>query len=453
MTDLTTGNIYKNFIRFGLPLIFSGLLSQAYNIVDTMIAGKFLGDDGLAAVGATAQVIAMISSLFWGFASGFSIHIACLFGSREFSKLRKDIINVIVIVSAFEILMCGIFLACCDGILNLINVDKEIYDETRRYFLVYMGGLLMITHNNVFFKILNGLGISSFQFYMSLTSGILNIVGNIVSVTVFDFGVTGIAASSVLSALVVDICYIFKIRSCFNEMGVARERNRIDFKTFFSIFKFSLPCCLQQMSMYIAAAAMSPIINGLGSEATSGYSIAMRVYDINACVYQNSSFTLSNYSAQCAGAGKYDKIKKGLFVGMLQGLTFVTPFIVCCAIFARPVNAFFYPDGFVGASLGYAIKFSRAVLPFIYFNFINNLFHSYFRGIGSLRLLLASTVIGSVLRIVSGLILGYYFGLDGVYAGLVISWIGEALFMLIIYLSRFRTTDMIRKTAINNLRL
>lgn len=452
MTDLTTGNIYKKFLLFGLPMVFTGLLSQAYNIVDTMIAGRYLGDMGLAAVGATSQVIQFLCAFFWGFDSGFGVYIACLYGSREYSKLRKNVYNITIILSAIEILLCGVMLLFSDGVLDLVNVDATIRKEAKTYFLIYVSGIALIVLNNTFSRVMNALGISAFPFFMSIISGVLNIVGNIISVTVLNIGVAGIALSSVLSATIVDVCYVFKIKSCFKAMNVSGERFNLDFKSFLSSLKFSLPSCLQQMSMYLASATMSPIINAIGSEATAGYSIAMRVYDINATVYQNSANTVSNYGAQCAGARKYEKIKKGLFVGFIQGVLFVTPFILACSLFARQVNGFFFPKGFSGLSLDYATMFSRLYLPFILFNLVNNLFHSFFRGVGAMRLLLLSSVIGSVFRISSGVLLGSIYGLQGVYIGWVISWIGEALFMVLIYLLKFRNTEMIRRAAEKNLR-
>lgn len=450
MTDLTTGNIYKKFLLFGLPMVFSGLLTQAYGVIDTIVAGRYLGDSGLAAVGATSQIISLISSLFWGFNSGFAIYIACLFGSKEFSKLRKDTYNVMFVIFVAEIVLSILVLLFSDVILDIVKVDPEIRESAKIYFCIYIAGITFITFNNTFAKLLHSLGISSYSFFMSLIAGILHTTGNIFSVTVLKLGVVGMGLSSVLAALVVDVFYLCKLNNCFKKMGVSGEKFSFGFKSFVSVFKFALPTCLQQTSMYFASAVMSPIINSIGSEATAGYSVAMRVYDINASVYQNSATVLSNYGAQCAGAKKYDKIKKGLFAGLFQGILLVTPFIIASVIFAQEINAVFFPDNFFGAALEFAVIFSKNFLPFVFFNLINNLFHNFFRGVGAMRLLLISTILGSVIRILFGFVLGNIYGLEGVYLGWVISWIGEALFMLIIYLLRFRNTELIKRAAEKN---
>lgn len=450
MHDLTTGNIYKKFILFGLPMVLSGLLSQAYGIVDTVIAGQFLGEAGLAAVGATAQVISLISAFFYGFYSGFSIYIARLFGSKDYEKLKSDTCNVFLALALFAAGFCAVVILFSGEILDMIRVDPAVRKEAQTYFCIYTMGLFIIVFDNGFSKYLNALGISSFPFYMSVIAGVLNIAGNILSVTVLGLGVAGIALSSVFAALVVDILYLFKINRCFKEMGLQKQKLRFSIQPFRTVVKFSLPNSLQQISMYIAAAVMAPIVNGIGSDATAGYTVVMRIYNINASVYQCSSITLSSYAAQCVGSEKYGRIKKGLFVGMLQGVLFTLPFILACSVWAQPINAVFFPAGFTGNALAYAVRFSRLYLPFILFNFINNLFHSFFRGIGAMRLLLVSTVLGSVARIVAGVLLGNMYGMEGIYLGWVLSWVAEALFMLLVYVWKFNTAPKIEREAKRN---
>lgn len=445
MNDLTQGNIYKKFILFAVPIVLSGLLSQAYQIIDTAIAGQFLGDVGLAQIGATTHVISVISSLSWGFSTGFSIYVARLFGGHDYKRLKEDVINAVAFVA---LVMGGIGIISAvfsDLLLDLVRVADEIRQGAKQYFCIYSVGLFAIVLNNTFSKILNALGISGFPFYMSIVSGLINVAGNILSVTVFDFGVMGIAAASVLAALVVDFLYLLKLFACFRKMGIAEQKHSFNLHAVRACIKYALPSMLQQSSMYIASFAMSPIVNAIGAQATAGYTVANRIFDINAGVYQNSSVTLSNHTAQCVGAGKFGRIRKGLFVAAIQGFAFVTPFILVCVLFARPVNAAFFPQGFSGAALDYAVLFSAVYLPFTLFNVINNLFHSFFRGVGAMRLLLISTVLGSGVRILAGAVLGGIMGMNGIYLGWVISWVAEALFMIVVYLIKYNTEEKIRK--------
>ena len=445
MKDLTTGSLPKNFLLFAIPLILSGLLSQAYHTIDTVIAGRFLGQTGLAAIGATSQAISLLSAFFWGFAAGFGVYVAKLFGAGEYSRIKNDVCNVFL----FQILILAALSLLCvffkEWILSLLNVAPEIRREAGIYFAVYISGFGAIILNNSFTYVLNALGSSSYPFFLSLVSAFLNIGGNILSVTVLKLGVAGIAGASVFAGLTVDLLFIIKLRQCYRQLGIEKEKFFFSHEAFRHSLRYALPPSVQQIALYLSSFAMSPIINGIGSSASASYTVIMRVYDLNAGIYQNSSRTLSNYVAQCIGAEKFHKIRQGLFFGLLQGILFTLPCILLCAFWAEPINAIFFPDGYAGDALAYAVRFSRVYLPFLLLNLINNLFHSFFRGIAAMRLLLISTVLGSAVRLGTGFLFSAHLGLDGIFIGWVISWFAEALFMLFLYWFRFRNAELLRQ--------
>lgn len=433
MKDLTKGNIYKTFILFAIPLVLSGFLSQAYHIIDTMIAGKFLGSDGIAAIGATSSAIQFISSLFWGFATGTSVYLAVLFGGKDYENLKSALISNFLLYTGAIIAFSMILIILRDTVFDFLKIDPAIREETAIYFVIYLSGLFLILLNHFGICVLNSFGISGYAFVMSLVSTVLNIGGNLISVTVLDAGVGGIATSSVLSALVVNVCYYFKIKKCLLQMNTENVSANLSPAAIRRTFSFSLPVMLQQSVMYIASLLISPVVNGIGSSATAAYAVVHRVYEINANVYQNSSKTLTTYTAQCVGGKKYHLIKKGVGVAFVQGTLFVLPLILICVLFSKEISGAFFPDGYVGDGLKFSIDFSRYFLPFILFNVINNLFHSFYRGVKCMKLLVISTLAGSVVRIAASYALSFYFGIYGVYGGWIVSWIAEAVFCIVTY--------------------
>ena len=183
----------------------------------------------------------------------------------------------------------------------------------------------------------------------------------------------------------------------------------------------------QQSVMYFATFFLSPMINHLGSAASSSYTVTTRIYDINACIYISSSKTVGSYTAQCYGAKKYSQLKRGVRVGGLQALVLVMPFILLCAIFARPVTSVFYRGDANPVSVQYTVDFLRYCLPLLIINVFANLYHNFFRGIGMMRALLITTIAGSVIRIVISALLIGPFGIYGYYAGWVMSWVLDAI--------------------------
>ncbi|MBQ4515722.1 MAG: hypothetical protein II978_02920 [Clostridia bacterium] len=435
MKDLTKGNIYKTFILFAIPLILSGLLSQAYNIIDSMIAGKFLGEHGLAATGADAVFVTFISSMFWGFGVGCSIHAAVIFGSKNYERLKSNIYSnfFIYTLSAFLIGLLAVIFK--DEIFDFLNIDPSIRKDAGIYHCIIFLGQFLILLNHFFISILNAFGDTKFAFKMSLISTVLNIAGNILSVAVLKIGVAGIALSSVLAALVVDIFYIIKLKKCFRELGCDKYKIRISLDSIKSTLSYSLPTMFQQMVMYTATLIISPLVNGLGSGATAAYSIIVRIYNVNANVYQNSAKALTSYTAQSIGAKKFHLIKKGVRVGFLQGIIFLTFFLSLSLIFARTYCEAFFPKGYTGDALTYSLDFIKYFLPFIFLNMVNNLFHAFYRGIKSMNLLLLFTAIGAVSQVIASVILAKPFGMYGIYAGWVISWAVEMVLTVITYLS------------------
>lgn len=435
MKDLTKGNIYKTFILFAIPLVLTGFLTMAYNIIDTIIAGKFLGEVGLGAVGATSAFITLVSSVVWGFCSGFSMYVAKLFGEKNYKEIKSSIYCNALIFGLICLTITALSLIFRKSIYNFLKIDKAIIKDAGIYFSIYMTGWIFIIFNNFGAFILNAFGISRYTFILSLLSTALNISGNIISVTVFDLGVAGIAISSVFAAFVVDIFYIVKIRQCFKEMQVDKYKTQLNTKSIKASVKYSLPVTIQQVIMYISQMIISVFVNALGGAATAGYAIVNKIYSLNANIYQNSSKTLSNYTAQSIGAKKPENLSRGLKVGFIQGIAFVSPVLLICIFFAPNICALFFPEGYANISLTYATDFSRMFLPFIFFNVINNLFHAFYRGIASMKFLIVATAIGSAANLTASVILSGHFGMYGIFAGWVISWIVEAVFTITVYFS------------------
>ncbi len=437
MRDLTEGNIYKNFILFAIPLVFAGLLSQAYSIIDSMIAGQFLGEAGLAAVGASSAFVTLISSVFWGYGMGSSIHTAMLFGAKSYRELKTMVYSNGALYIGANITISLLAILFRSNILDFLKVDAAVRPDAEIYYIIYVAGLFLITLNALGVYTMNALGMSDYPLRMSLLSAALNISGNILSVTVFKMGVVGIALSSLLAALVVDICYLVKLRRCFEELGCGNYKVRFSMQYTKETLSFGIPSTLQQICMYVASLLVSPIVNAVGASATAAYSIALQIYNISAGVYQNSAKTVTNYTAQCMGAGKKEALPKGVRVGLLQGFLFLLPFLSLSVIFAPSLCRAFFSGDYAGDALSFAVIFVRQYMPFIVFNMINNLFHSFFRGIKATRLLLFFTALGAVTRIVASLILSKMYGLHGVYAAWVISWIVEAIWVILVYLKKY----------------
>ena len=432
MKNLTEGSIYKNFILFAIPMVLAGLFSQMYNTIDTIIVGRYLGSNGLAALGATSNLLTFLSAIFWGYSNGASLYAAKSFGGGDYSKLRRIIRGNVLMNLLGSVILALLVSLLANPILNLLKVDENIWQETKSYMMIYVWGIGFITLHTTFIHTMQALGIGKFQFLMSLLSAVLNVIGNIVAVTVLDWGVAGVALATVFASFVVDVFFTLKLKQCFEELGIGNEPVHLDMKTICEPFSVGGANMLQQMVLYLSSLLISPIVNGLGSSATAGYVIARRVYNINTGIYQNSAKTVSNHTAQCIGAGKVKRVKKGLYVGWIQGMILFVPVMLLCVLFARQTCGFFLSGDGDALALEYGIMFVRFFLPFTVLDMINNLFHAFYRGTSSMKLLFFSSLIGAA----SHLVLTYLLqgmGMTGIYLAWVLSWLCEAIFAISAY--------------------
>ncbi len=426
MKDLTKGNIYKTFFLFGLPLVLAGVLTQAYSIINSVKAGKFLGETGLAVTGATAPLDNFVNSVFWGFGVGFAVYLTRLFSSKEYGKLKQSFFTCYIIIAVLLIIVEALLVIFYNPLEKVLKIDETIQKDTFIYFFILRFAQIFVVLNTLAVSTLNGMGITGYTFLMSLTSSVINIVGNILSIVALDMGVAGIALASILATSAVHVGYMIKIARCFKELNVEKKilPNVALMKPGLS---YGLPNMVQQASMWAVGLLMSPLINGMGVEATASYAVVMQIYNFIAAIFQNSSKTVSNYVAQCVGAKQTHKIKRSVGVGLLQNLAFALPFILICAIFYKPVCGLFFKANASDLSKTYAYDFARIYLPFIVFSIVCNLFHGFYRGAKAMRHLFFVSVFGALVRYVASVILINKMGMDGFYLGWVISWIVEAI--------------------------
>ena len=445
MKNLTEGNIYKNFLLFAIPMILSSVISQASETINTVIAGTYLLEEGLAATGATSALSTFISSIFWGYNMGFSVYIAKLFGAGQYAKLKSATYNNNLLLTAAIIAVSAVLIVFRYPIYKMMNVDPEILTDADRYFTITTAGRVFSLLNNSYVCVLTAMGGSAFPFVVSLVFGLLGIGGNILSVTVLDMGVAGIALTSVLSSVLATAVYHIRFSANLKKLGSHKEKVTICLRDTKEAFRYSLPICAQQGLLYFVGLILSSVINSLGFAATASYVMAQKVYNLSASVFTNASKTLSNYAAQAAGAGKYREIKKGLKVGALQGLVLTVPIVAVTVIFAEQVCGMFLPKSGGSTTLEYAILFARYYAPFILIYMFCNLFHSFFRGIAETTPLLICTITGSVVRLLASIVCKRFLGMEGIYLGWVFSWVADFSLCALFYYRRYRTPELLRQ--------
>lgn len=432
MKKLYEGNIRKNFIVFSIPLIITALFSQMYSIINTIMAGKLIGDVAISAIGSTAPLISFISSIFWGYGTGFAVYVSVLFGKSDYKKMANVIKINMLLSSAFTVLISVLCIVFHNGIFDFLNIEEAIRDKAFAYFSVYISGLVLLNLNWCGVYISNAVGRTKNPLIASIISNVLNISLNYLFLKVFGMGVEGTALSTIISSLCVGTFYIAMVCNIFKELKVKIRGLYLDIREIRMSLSYAIPNMLQQSIMYLCTFLVSPFTNLCGAEAIAGYTIGMRIYDLVANVYQNSTKVVATYTAQCVGAKKYNVIVKGIKSGMLQTSLFLIAVLVPMVLFADEIANIFLDKS---EGIHYAGVFLRFCLPLVIFNVINNMAHAIFRGAGAGKYLVVSSFIYAVSRVAYSYIFFDRFELYGIYLAIVLSWVTEAIFGVIVYVS------------------
>lgn len=434
MKDLTKGNTFKVLLIFSIPLILSGLLSQTYNLFDLMIAGKFVGDNALSAIGCSTTFIQFVSSLFWGFGVATATITGELYGEKNYRRIVTIIKTILTLNSIVMFIVCAFSIIYAKQILVILKVDQIVFDDALTYFITYFIALFIQSIYYQIVCVLQSLGNSRYPMLMTLGTSVVNIGLNLLFVLVFKLGVFGLALATLVSSLIGFILGGVKILKTIKELGgnYKFEFDNVELKKFLVI---AIPCVLQQSALYLSSVVVQPVINGLGKDVSAGYSVAMNLNLLINAVYHSVSRSVATYTSQSKGAKLYKNFSKGIHIGIILQIIFCAPIVSLIALFPNEISSIFLNTK-DSACLPYAVQFVPLCLPFIIFVAYGNLMHSFYKSIEAVKTVLFSTSIFTIARI----LLTYYIPnnsyIFSVYLGLSLAWVIEAIVLTVIYFSK-----------------
>ena len=431
--NLTEGNVYRNYFFYAIPLILSALLSGLYSTIDAVIAGNFISEHALGAISATSSYTVLFESLFWGIASGFSIYVAQLFGKGAYREIKQSMLDMGIFTVALSLTVSVFSIVLRDPIMNYLNIDPMLRREAEIYFVIYAASFVLQFVNVVLVHALYSLGVTSFSVYITLVSAVINIGGNLFTVLVLGIGVAGLALSTLVSVAVVTVVYVYMVFKAFKAMGGELCSYRFSLKCVKSSLVYTVPAAIQKLAFHATGIFISPAINGLGADATTGYSVMTRMYNLCGQSFWNMSAAVDCHTAQAVGAGDSKKSRYGLKVGLWMNIAALTPFVLIFVLLAEPIASIFFPSGYMGPAMDYAVRFFKVYAAFLFVNMISHLMHSYMRSIGRVRAVLWVTLFGSAVKVAATLLLIPRFHMDGVYMGQSLSWLADGAMSVLVY--------------------
>ena len=315
--DMTKGNPTGLLLTFMLPMVVGNVFQQLYNMVDSMIVGKYVGADALAAVGATGSLNFLIFSLCGGMANGIGIIISQYFGAGNDNGVKKAIANAVYIMATSALLMGVIGLVFSRKLLIFLNTPENILDDSVLYMQIMCIGILAVGLYNCIAAILRAVGDSKTPLYFLIVASILNIALDLLFVKTFNMGVAGAGIATIISQLLAGIgslAFAF-IKNPYFKIG--SDQMKAEKMIIAQCVRMGIPLAFQTSLIAISCVALQSVVNTFGSVVVAAFTATSRIEQLVQQPYNSLGMAVSTFTGQNIGAGKLDRVKQGLRKGMI----------------------------------------------------------------------------------------------------------------------------------------
>lgn len=320
--DLTHGPVWKVIIRFALPLLVGNLLQQLYTITDSIIVGQFLGKKALAAVSASFFIYYFIISLVIGVGSGTTVVVSQFFGARQYHKVQKAFSSFFIFMLVAGILLSVAGIIFAEPVFRLTNTPEEVIPDAVAYFRIYIGGTFLFVTFNSIISILRGVGESMRPMIFILITTFLNIALDLLFIIVFNWGIEGAARATVISQGIGMCLALGYVNNTHPLLSIKKQDMLFDGKLFVTSLKIGLPTSVQQCAISLGLIALLGIVNSFGTNTLTAYGAAGKIDTIITQAILTLSGALAAFCGQNIGAGRLDRVKKGVRFTMLANITF-----------------------------------------------------------------------------------------------------------------------------------
>ena len=397
--DLTSGKPLKMVLQFTIPVLLGLLLQQVYSVVDTAIVGHALGVMALGGVGATSSVNYLVIGFCTGLCTGMAIPVAQAFGANDVRQLRRYIGNCVWLCVIVSAVLLALTLPACRLLLTAMGTPKEEMSYAFDYIFVIFIGIPAIILYNMGACVLRALGDSRSPVWFLAIASLINIVLDLLMVCVLDWGVRGAAVATVVSQAVSGVLCVWYMRRRFPVLRMEKDDWRLRSREASRLLGMGVPVGLQCSITAIGSVILQTAVNSLGAICVAGVAAATKLFQLFCCPYDALAMAATNFVGQNLGAGKYDRIRQGIFACCLLGVVycavhfllaqFGTPYAIL--LFIRPEEA--------EAVLPFAWKMCRMDAYFGLFLMLVNVLRLSIQGMGYSRLSLLSGVLEMVARI------------------------------------------------------
>lgn len=419
--DLTVGDPAKVLWKFCLPLFGSIIFQQLYNIADSFVAGKFIGENALAAVGNSYEITLIFIAFAFGCNIGCSVIVSQLFGAKKLGEMKTAVYTTFI---SSAVVCAALMLAGtlgCDGLLRLINTPENVFADSKLYLDIYILGLPFVFFYNVATGIFSALGDSKTPFIFLAASSTSNIFMDILFVTAFKMGVAGVAWATFLCQGVSCVLAVLFVLRRLRGVETDEKSALFSFPLFCRIAAIAVPSILQQSFISVGNIVIQGVINSFGSGVMAGYSASVKLNNLVITSLTTLGNGISNFTAQNIGAGKMERVRSGFKAGLKLVWMLCLPIVALYLLGGRMlVNIFMNEPS--EAAMASGVQFLRIVSPFYFVVSCKLVSDGVLRGAGLMKEFMAATFTDLILRVGLAIALSKALGAVGVWCAWPIGW-------------------------------
>ena len=436
--DMTIGSPMAAILRFSIPLIIGTMFQQGYNIVDTMIVGKFLGVDALAGVGSTGSINYLIISTCIGICNGFAVPVAQQIGAGNENEVRRYVAGAIRLSAYFAVVITVVVVLMTKTILRWMNTPEDIFFYAYQYIRIIFMGIPVVFLYNLTVAISRAMGDSKTPLMFLMFSSGLNILLDICFILLLKMGVAGAAMATVIAQLVAGLCCLIYIRKKYSALRLGKEDWEWNPRYASNLCAMGIPVGLQITAIAIGALSAQSAVNGLGSAAVASVAAGDKIHAFLGCPLETLGVAAVTYSGQNTGAGKTDRL--------IQGTKAMFAFVCVYSVVALGIQLllgrqmlllFLEPEAevIINQSRRYLICLALTYIPLG----IITTFRSMIQGMGYVALAMLAGVFETLGRVGVSVLLVPRFGFSAVCLSTPAAWIITASFLVLALIGCMKT--------------
>ncbi|MFT3951488.1 MAG: MATE family efflux transporter [Oscillospiraceae bacterium] len=437
ITNMTEGKASRVLLRFALPMLLSVLFQQFYSIADSVIAGRFIGADALAAVGASYPVTMIFMSVASGLSIGISVVVSRLFGGARIGEMKTCVSTALVTAGTTALVMTAAGVLFCRKILRLLDTPEKIMGDSALFLGVFVLGLLFLMLYNACNGIFTALGDSRTPLFFLIASSVGNVLLDLLFVGVVGMGVAGVAWATFIAQGVCSVLSFFTLLRRLRRMENDELPDRFSAQMLNRISRIAIPSILQSSFVSVGNLFIQTRINSFGTDVIAGFSAALKINTLTLMCFGMVSNAVSSFTAQNLGAGKPARVREGTRASMKIAFLIGIPFAAATFFFGKPLTGLFL-DGDNEAILNVGGTFLHIVAPFYLAILIKIVLDGVLRGAGIMNLFMIATLADLVLRVAFAFILSSFLRETGIWLSWPVGWVTAMVLTVSFYFASMK---------------